>query len=100
MTNTDQLITLRAAYIARIRELIARHPAQAANEAYYLSRVTSASLGRVKQRIAPKGSPALEVGEIVLVWRPSWSLSDSATVWTPACSCDVGCQSWSVEVVS
>lgn len=105
MTNTTEtlapeLVTLRTAYLARVRELIATYPAQAANEMYYLGRVATARLGRIKQTVSPKGSPALERGELVLVWMPEWSLSDSATVWGASSSSDIGCHKWSVEVVA
>lgn len=55
---------------------------------------------RVKQRIAPKGSPALEVGALVLVWIPNWSMSQDATVWNPGCSSEIGCMKYAVEVIS
>ncbi len=102
MTNTlpETLIALRTAYIASINELIARHPIQEQNRAYYMSLVVSSRLGRVKQPIAPKGSPALNTGELVLVWRPDWTPSDSATVWGTSSSSTIGCQKWSVEVVA
>ncbi len=102
MTNTlpETLVTLRAAYIASINELIARHPAQEPNRMYYMGQVATSRLGRVKQTIAPKGSPALNTGELVLVWVPDWSLSDSSTVWGTSSSSIIGCHKWSVEVVA
>ena len=103
MTTTmhAELVALREAFLASVRALIARHPAQAANERHYLHLAATAQLGEIRQRIQSKGmATALEVGTRVLLWRPDWTPTESATVWHPSYDAQVGIHKWNVRDVA
>jgi hypothetical protein len=95
------LITLREQYLSHVRALIAEHPAQEQNRAYFERRVATSRLGRMRSNVRTKGSlSVMATGDLVLLWRPDWTLSHSATVWHPRNACDTGIQSYDVENVA
>lgn len=97
----DELIALRTAFIAWVRALIARHPAQAQNERHYLHLAATAQLGELRQRVQTKGmATAFEIGTRVLLWRPDWTPTESATVWHPSYDCEIGVHKWAVRDVA
>src|SRR6185503_14157844 len=104
-TNTEsmapELITLREAFLAHVRALIAEHPAQAQNERYYLRQAATARLGRMRSAVSTKGNfSTYNVGELVLVWVPEWSMSQDATIFHPRNTWQTQVQKYAVEVVS
>lgn len=106
MPNTEnkmvpELVTLRAAFIAHVRALIAEHPAQAQNEAHYLRQAATARLGRMRQAVSTKGAfSVFHAGELVLVWPAAWAMAHDATVYHPRNTCQTQVQTYAVEVVA
>lgn len=108
MTNTNttetlapELVTLREAYIAQVRALIAKYPAQAANEGYLLHQAATAQLAVMRSEVRTKGDfSVLLKGELVLAWPPGWALATSITVWHPRNPCQTSVTRYAAEVRS
>lgn len=97
----ETLITLRTQYIAQIRALIARHPAQAANESFYMHHAATAQLGTMRRDVATKGNFSTFIkGETVLVWPAAWAMASDAEVWHPRNDCCTVVGKYAVEVAS
>lgn len=95
-----ELINLREQYLKQIRKLIATYPAQAQNERYYLHKVATAQLGRMREGARTKGDHSVfERFDLVLVWPPEWSMATTSTVWHPRNDCPTVVDKYRVEVV-